>query len=522
MKLREMLDFATENYRFRIKNLSEAKPDSDIHFCRIMQPGQKEFLQHCLYLGYAAEFPEAFSIAEDTENEAVISFILAKNEFQETDLRPCTSANIYLIPDTDSVNELYDSLTEMIIDDGKLSGIMNRLFNALYRNEGLQSIVSAAADIFENSMLINDVAYNIIAKSSRTPLGRQILENAAGNGFIDAYIISEMRDQNIFERLHYSGKLIRSHQFSSNTDWLFRTVRINHTSIADIAIVSDNRPFRYIDYKLIELLSKMISLEMQKDEYFKNNRNADYSYFIQDLIEGNLNKEEVIQQRASMLGFRLYGSYWFAVAKTTFVSENHEELQYIKNQLTQILPEGKWIIYNHMIVALFSRPDQKQLTPYEYDKLFHFSNENHLSIGISDLFYRASEISAHFDQALHACGTPVPGNPACTVRYYNDIMLYYMIQVLASHQSVAEFLHPALLKIEAYDRDNNSDLMLTLKQYILNARNTSKTAKALNIHRNSLLYRLNRIRELTEIDLEDGNEFCKILIHIRIREYEHA
>ncbi|MCB7093121.1 helix-turn-helix domain-containing protein [Enterocloster bolteae] len=46
-----------------------------------------------------------------------------------------------------------------------------------------------------------------------------------------------------------------------------------------------------------------------------------------------------------------------------------------------------------------------------------------------------------------------------------------------------------------------------------------KDRAVLNIHRNTLLYRLNRIKEITNLDLESGDEFVKMMLHIKIREY---
>lgn len=520
MKLDEMIKFATENYRFRIDPHILYESDTEIQLCNIIKPGQLKFFQHCLYIGTVSEFPEKIEIIEDTDNRNIVSFLLIEDTDFKLDINFCDLLNVYVVSGSESINALYETFTEMIQDDNRLAEIMNKLFYELYRNRGLQGIVTAAADIFENSVMVNDVAYNVIAKSSRTPLGDKILSNATGDGFIADSVISEMRNQNIFAELHQSNKLIFSFQYSTNTHWLFKAVRINHTSIADIAIVDDNRPFRYIDFKLIDLLSKMISLEMQKDEYFTRNKNNNYSYFIQDLIEGRLNNKETILHRAAMLGIHFYGNYWISVAYPEDTEQSSDELNYLASQLQQILPEGKWVVYKKAMIGLFSRQNKKKLTEYEYDKLHHFAQENKISIGISDVFYNTTKFPVYYEQALHAAQTPIPGNSNMHIRYYSDIMVYHLIELLAANHSTYEFLHPELIRLEEYDKENNTDLMHTLKQYVLNARNTNKTSDDLSIHRNSLLYRLNRIREITNLDLDDGNEFCKIMLHIRLREYE--
>ena len=46
-------------------------------------------------------------------------------------------------------------------------------------------------------------------------------------------------------------------------------------------------------------------------------------------------------------------------------------------------------------------------------------------------------------------------------------------------------------------------MMVTVKAFLSNGMNMAKTARALYMHRNTLLYRLNVIRRLTGLDLRD-------------------
>ena len=57
--------------------------------------------------------------------------------------------------------------------------------------------------------------------------------------------------------------------------------------------------------------------------------------------------------------------------------------------------------------------------------------------------------------------------------------------------------------LREYDRTRRSDLMLTLKTYFAAGGNASEAADRLFLHRNSMLYRLERIQKLTGLDLRD-------------------
>ena len=58
--------------------------------------------------------------------------------------------------------------------------------------------------------------------------------------------------------------------------------------------------------------------------------------------------------------------------------------------------------------------------------------------------------------------------------------------------------------------------MPTLKVYLRNNMNAVKTAKELFIHRSTMVYRLERIEELTGIDYKDPYKILHLLISLEL------
>jgi DNA-binding PucR family transcriptional regulator len=57
--------------------------------------------------------------------------------------------------------------------------------------------------------------------------------------------------------------------------------------------------------------------------------------------------------------------------------------------------------------------------------------------------------------------------------------------------------------LQEHDRARRSDLVKTLRTYFAAGTNASEAADRLFLHRNSMLYRLDRIQHLTGLDLKD-------------------
>jgi DNA-binding PucR family transcriptional regulator len=72
-----------------------------------------------------------------------------------------------------------------------------------------------------------------------------------------------------------------------------------------------------------------------------------------------------------------------------------------------------------------------------------------------------------------------------------------------AEDAVLEPFRTLIEPLREYDRMRRSDLVLTLKTYYSAGGNASEAADRLFLHRNSMLYRLERIQKLTGLDLRD-------------------
>ena len=67
----------------------------------------------------------------------------------------------------------------------------------------------------------------------------------------------------------------------------------------------------------------------------------------------------------------------------------------------------------------------------------------------------------------------------------------------------------------AYDEEHNTQLLYTLETYFNNCQNSVKTSKALFIHRNTLLYRLDRIAEILDLNYNDSEQMLTFQLALK-------
>ena len=79
---------------------------------------------------------------------------------------------------------------------------------------------------------------------------------------------------------------------------------------------------------------------------------------------------------------------------------------------------------------------------------------------------------------------------------------YIITDLISKNYDTIDFCHPAVIKLLNEDNANNTDFLQTLKYYLYFIKAPAKAAEALCIHKNTLFYRVNTIKQLTGITLD--------------------
>ena len=87
-----------------------------------------------------------------------------------------------------------------------------------------------------------------------------------------------------------------------------------------------------------------------------------------------------------------------------------------------------------------------------------------------------------------------------------DYACDYLLGTFRQLKTTATLLHPALETLERYDDENQTELRETLHVYLQQEQNQLNAAQLLQVHPNTLRYRLSRIREIANLTLEDPQE----------------
>ncbi|MEU9332917.1 PucR family transcriptional regulator ligand-binding domain-containing protein [Streptomyces sp. NPDC048290] len=84
--------------------------------------------------------------------------------------------------------------------------------------------------------------------------------------------------------------------------------------------------------------------------------------------------------------------------------------------------------------------------------------------------------------------------------------------VLRSHAEARAIADRVLGPLTGYDRANGTDLLGTLRSFLVNRRSWQRTAAALNVHKQTVMYRIQRVEELTGRRLAETADITELWI----------
>ena len=169
------------------------------------------------------------------------------------------------------------------------------------------------------------------------------------------------------------------------------------------------------------------------------------------------------------------------------------------------------LLFDQGIVILVSDQEENLLDKDHLKRFEECLQRLGLVAGISDIF---DEIDIYFSnyyaraRAALDMARKIFGYPMHYAEY-RDVILYYCIRhgmALDTHH----LINPQVLKLHEYDRRHNTEFLMTLRYFWLCDKNTDRTCNMLHIHRNTLFYRLGKIRELTMLDLSSSASFLDL------------
>jgi hypothetical protein len=150
-----------------------------------------------------------------------------------------------------------------------------------------------------------------------------------------------------------------------------------------------------------------------------------------------------------------------------------------------------------IVLLVDGRPDPRLLHRKISDNLGRTTSV----IGIGSRCEVPSDFPQSFTEARRALNIRLRSASPAGASAFDELGFYRLIDAAHGANAVEGFVREWLGALIDYDESKNSTLVLTLSHYLECGGSYAESAAALHIHRSTLRYRLDRIRQISGLDL---------------------
>ena len=484
-------------------------PDSSVFLCGYShpEPGQKAFVPNILYL---TEDPSC--LFREAENPEHYLLCVPSKESVPDSFDPKKTVNIAcLIVYGCSLREAARRMDLFFSEYCGKSMLSDTLLDILFSESGIQSMIDRIYPVFQNPITIFDTGYKLIAANfeqiEHFPGAKAIVEN---KGFTDNEFALANQLDNIHKKMMHSNRPLLIRQPEIGCDQLLCPINSNK-DYGHIVVTALNHPFRDQDAEYLMILQKAVDQQMKKDEFIRNNRGYQFEYFLRDLLDGKAILSASGNNSYAYINADLPSPLYCMVVETARSSSTFSTL-HIQNDIESLFPKTKTLLYNGEIIAVINKDVSSPLITEDVDRLQEICYEHGLFAGLSNAFQDISQLREYYKQALRAIelGVSLYNSPQLFV--YSTYYLHHVSHIFSQKESVQTFCHPTLLQLLHYDKQHDSNLAETLYMFLVYERNLAAAARAMYIHRNTLVYRMKKIDQLVTVQYSDPAERQYIIL----------
>src|SRR5205823_13776835 len=138
-----------------------------------------------------------------------------------------------------------------------------------------------------------------------------------------------------------------------------------------------------------------------------------------------------------------------------------------------------------------------------------------VKVAIGGTCLHASAIARSYAQARRALETAHRFENQGDVVVFEDLGLYRLLFHVSDASELRGFTDQVLGPLIDYDQRRNADLVRTLSAFLEHNGNLQATARELNLHVNSVAYRMQRIRAIAQLDLEQSE--ARLLAQVALK-----
>ena len=396
---------------------------------------------------------------------------------------------------------------------------------AVRARAGYEPMMEAARSMIPDAtILIVDSAYNVISASR---------ESGSGNAYVDKILHQGYYDKDSLQQMAEMG------YFSANDKYLTPVLSVPPNVCGDPVILRSyhtngmffsfagcyfpgRRPTK-VEYELFRCFTEHLHMYFEETGFYEHSIPL-RQQMISDLLNYDGENPEFVSDHAERLRLPEHGS--FRLGYASFDDPSSLLASHLVLQLRGWcnVPNYGVFQYKASVIVLFhdwhdySLPEQFTFSE-RWDEMLDILHKTGARLGVSLLFTDIGKLRMGYNQAKSALQIGRKLDPDALEYHYSK---YYLQDMLSYYQDKFSLDDISVRYLDQLSDEKgyvNSNLLL-LYHYLNTERNISLTAKQVHMHRNSVIYRLQKIQDILNLDFDDADVRMRLMITFKIMQMQ--
>ncbi len=454
---------------------------------------------NCLYIVDGETLPENPYLGK---NVAVISIGEPPEAFSGQ------RCSLLVIEQKESLLTLYAAVVDVY---RKYGGWVRELERLVESKASLPAYLDITYPLVQNTVSIHDavtVDHPLAIIPDKTPDGTNFMKAIAG---LNPSWIMQNLQTDLTQRKPY----LTNYEFQGV---MHQTLVYNlfdeEAFIGQINISDSFQPLRKSDFWIIQELGKRIRRVFIEDQKGQMQKIKSFRSTFAELLADTYVEPARLERRAKRIGYQIDDQYVMVSLK--YVSDYARRVPQgmISKQIQQQIPGSTALQFESELALLFNLTYSRSKVRDVIRKLSTLLPGGKCMIGISDLYKNLADTKWYYKEAVLAIGYGTEdGEKPGFFRFADHIqdhLLHYGTSVLPAKLLCMR----EVLELYELDQKNGSSFCDTLRVCYKNHMNITHSAEELHVHRSTLLYRLDRIRQILDMDTTDYEKLLYINVSL--------
>jgi hypothetical protein len=413
----------------------------------------------------------------------------------------------------DGVQNIYSRFDEW---DQKLQEI-------LIKGGSVQAMLDCSDHVFNNPLILHDNYYKVISLSGQYAETFPVMsfmpqEREAGQIDLSEYDVYSMQRAVLFPSTKTGVRSLYVNLFQQN--------RLQYR----ILVLEFSRKFQPTDSALLEHLADRVQALITVAS--RETGEELLPVILKNILAGEYNDPVYIEGRLKK--FNWLTDHRYVCMKISAAADT------VWAGIKEIVPGSCVFEHDSAVIVFINLNDPGENIPgasvvsfdgFSGEKTDRFSVvmgafliDHKLKAGVSAEFsgsdFRNSKL--YYRQAEIALDLGSRSTPMAHLYYFNKLAKLHILESCTQELPVSLICAPELLKLRDYDRAHKTELFRTLSVFLQNHLSHALTALELAIHRSTLMYRLDRIRDISSLNIENSDNQWYLLLSFKLLEQEAA